>query len=943
MSMIEFQVEASAFLAAQRAVLQTTKLCPPAPLKVGPVEVVIDRVEFGNNALRHDKETSYAVFFESHGDQIPREAPGYQTQIAQEVTVHVTSLNDILAHPNQPPAFIVPLTVTLIFDVDFYALDDDCYLRIGFSEVLPPGQLPALPINFDPLQSPPPIDIAQVFDTAQKGLRALLPAQVIPLGMSQLKPLFIKFLNAGVSVDEGLHRVAFRAQDGTDSYVAVAWTNFFSGHIPDRLAGKDWSLFVEAGKINEFIKLKVNQQLAENTVDDLNTYVGCHYSNAGGNAVFTLDVLGIYDLPDPLGTIERDPHLPMTISLNDPVTNTIKLLADYSEVIGVIHSFDIVEFALPALSQMVENFVQMQVDSALAGLNKQESALHCIKTSPTLVECLAQVPLRGSDYTRTALDSLLALDDGIAFAGTMKTPERTRGETSTAVKEFKWQPPKISCGGAGPELVAAFQQSPSQFPVLHADAFMLNSGSAPVYLCKWSVLNDRLDSFPPAFIRVTEAGPHNVELSLDIPVPDEKYYQEGNLYSCDLLVSTTAGTRLIRIAPPPRLTPAITDTLVAGLLSAVADCEQLVDSWFNHHRGYNPAWGPRPPDDAAVDHLWQVEISGLAPGDSAALVDSKRQELVRATAKAGMPMRLSAIPELADSMELMIMHGAGAPGIALPGALPNIRANSSDTGERTQGKRGLKVVQQLLIRLGSLPLPDECQKVFATSFQGRPCIVAVLRSGVAAYDFSRPERPMLIRSWDVPGVRGALSWQGTLLCFGENGFERMDIGSARRNTGLGCEDPSILDAVATPHALYAASRNDLAVYSGRFCRTDVITDDHVHSLTLTAGKLVAVQDEGLIVFDTKNPLCPERGPSWERAGVRSVMRPLGSDRSTLLALMENGAAHLLRIGDNEVEEEASFNKAPWSAASALLGKTLVRIGADERSLDVSRFGNNDML
>ena len=243
--------------------------------------------------------------------------------------------------------------------------------------------------------------------------------------------------------------------------------------------------------------------------------------------------------------------------------------------------------------------------------------------------------------------------------GTMKSANLTPAVISTRVREFKWQPPKVSCGAASLALVALFQQSPSGFALLHAEAIIDKEGTTPIHLCGFSVMNDKVGAFPVAGIRV-DAGPAGIAFYLNIPIPPASYYQAGNLYPCDLLVRTTAGTRLLRIAPPPQITQADIDKLATQLLVKVGDCHQLVDPWFNLHSGYNPAWSVDPPFDARIDHLWQFEVTGLRTGDTAFLVDSANQELVRGLAHAGVPLRLSALLAPAATNEMTLMRGGGS-------------------------------------------------------------------------------------------------------------------------------------------------------------------------------------------------------------------------------------------------------------------------------------------
>jgi len=229
-----------------------------------------------------------------------------------------------------------------------------------------------------------------------------------------------------------------------------------------------------------------------------------------------------------------------------------------------------------------------------------------------------------------------------------------------------------------------------------------------------------------------------------------------------------------------------------------------------------------------------------------------------------------------------------------------------------------------------------------TVFASR-CILAVLRSGIKAYDFGNQLRPALMRSWQTPGVRGALTWQGALLFFGEDGFGWIDSQGERRPGPAPCHAHPILDAAAAAHLLYAITSDSLEVYSTRLCQVNAIAFDGGRCLARTAGKLVVGGSSGLYVYDTQDARRPECGPSLQGIDVKAVMRPLGSRAGTILALLEDGSARLLRVAGSEIEETATFAQAPWFVGSARLGDILVRIGQDKRSLDVSRFGDSQVI
>ena len=304
--------------------------------------MLLDKIEFGNSTIRHNVDERFSIFYSSLTSYAPgSDVFGFQTQIAQDVTIFVTTIQSVLSKPNQAPAITIVLQGTLVFDLDFFSQEDECFLQTRFNN-LEPGALPPLPPGL-------PVTMDQLLARAESLLRASIPQKAVPAGLTKFTSLFAKFLNAGISVDQTLQRIALRAQiGGSDLSIVNRWTDFFDGRFEDRLGGADWSFFIDSGLITEFVKAKLNQLLDDAGIDHLQTFVGCSYSNDNGKVVFTLNVEGIYDLPDPLGSIYRSVQLPMELSVIG--TNALRLSADYGDVLALIHSFDMIEFILPSLS-----------------------------------------------------------------------------------------------------------------------------------------------------------------------------------------------------------------------------------------------------------------------------------------------------------------------------------------------------------------------------------------------------------------------------------------------------------------------------------------------------------------------------------------------------------------------------------------------------------------
>lgn len=950
MSNIEFQMNAATFLAAQRNALRYLGLCPPSLPAVGGVQIVVDRIEIGNNSLRHNEEEEFPIFYEEFGQKVSTKnrCKGYKTQIAQDVTFYLTTLGDILANPNQSPSVLVPITATLVFDLDFYVAgekDDECFLKATLADKgVELDPISFLPPIFNPLTSLPKEIQEEIKQYLSQQVRPFIPSPAIPVGMGKFAN-GTRFLNAGVSIDDQMHRIAFRAQvGGSHTNLDIPWSNFFKGFFPDRLQGSDWGLFVEAGLLTETIKTLIYQRLPKD--DNLQAFPGCTYSNAGGQAVLNIDVLLIYHLYRnyDIGidlSAQADPKVGIQLSVDTP--NWLTVNFDFSHLLD--SDDPMVNLALDLASLVsipVETILfQLVGSAAMAELTKTPFEI-CHQPSLGHIKCDKYVPIPQVPGTlQTAINSLLALDDGISLVGSMNISELTPAIVKTSFREFKEQAPSISCGPASMALVAAFQQDPSGFAVLHARASIENQGTAPLNLCSPPiVLRGANGPFPQSAIR-TDVQQAPIQISVDIAAPSQDYYDAP--YPFDMLVRTSGGTRLIRIDPPPRVTLQDYKMLVAELLVKIGDCEKLVDPWFRLHQGYNPQWSPRPPEDSTVQHLWQVVISDLPAGDRVALVGSDNQELVTAVGT-GNPMRLSAVVLPGGEKELSIMHVGGQLGGSRFG-----EAGSPDDSTKTPpcgcdtAQHGLEVRQTVLVQLGSIPLSKRCQNLVATNMFSGQCLAAILDEGISAFDFSTPHRPVLVRSWQIEGVRGALNWQGKLLIFGQEGVEWIDRTGQRNAASANCDLRLILDATGDRQALYALTKEGLNIYSKRLCRIGAVPIEGSCSIARVGKKIVIGGQRGLAVFDTENLHSPQGERFVEDMRVSAVRSTLMGDADSFVAVLEDGNARLFRFNQGYPEEIGRYSGTPWFMETVRLGGRIVKIGVDRRCLDIYRFGDSSII
>jgi len=330
MAIIEFQMSTTAFLSAQRNALLQRQICLPGPFAfnavtgIGSINVVLDRVEFGANALVHSVKQDFDLLRRKY-QGLPDELDstvihGFKTQLTQEVTVHVTTLEDILSHPNQSPATVVPVHGTLVFEISAYALiESGIFMTIQFQSkdstiVQPPGGS-GLPVNWSALTQ-----------TIMSEIAKFLPSSTIPIDLKDLATSG-RFLNAGTSVDITGSRFALRADNSL--YPAEGqWIDFYNGKFADRLGGNEWALFLGQDFMGSAIDVRIDAGLKD-LPDVVHVYPHTSYSNADGRAVFTIALNVLADVPDPGGAIieafpclagngHADIRLPLEFRLESP-------------------------------------------------------------------------------------------------------------------------------------------------------------------------------------------------------------------------------------------------------------------------------------------------------------------------------------------------------------------------------------------------------------------------------------------------------------------------------------------------------------------------------------------------------------------------------------------------------------------------------------------------
>jgi hypothetical protein len=931
---------------------------------VDPFNIVLDRIEFGANALVHNVVDKFDVQWRGfHGTPdtlvVRGKAKGFKTQLTQDITVHVTTLEDILSHPDRSPALVVPVHGTLVFEITASADPDlGVSMSIAYQEnqstiIQPPG-ISALPINWGKLSQ-----------AIMKEIAKFLPPSRTPIDLKDL-PKWIKFMNAGVSVDGTLSRFALRADNSLDPSIN-AWDNFYSGFFADRLGGNEWALFVDEKFMGSVIDAKVDAGLKD-LPSEVEIIPHTTYSNAGGRAVFTIDLNIMVDPPEPAGTIVNtfpglagsgvaDIKIPVEFRLGSPFELVNE--ADLSTIQDQAESFlGLVGMLIGALGISLQGFIDAGAGSILSVSG--EEAEKCEITPEHHVRCTKpiQPPNVGMGMS-FGITSLLPLADGFSLVGNLRMSNLSSAVLDIGRRQLKLEVPDITCGSAGAATIAAFGTNGKEWEILHGSIGITNLGTAPLTLWDYAVVgNDWANAFPRSGIR-PDGTVAPISMVVRFAVPDDGYYQGDGpgrpaKYPCLVLVKTTGGTRAVSLGPAPVVTPQDLQRLQRGLVVKVGDCQMLVDNWFDGDHPHNPDWFIPDPPNLLVSHHWHFEVTGLRPGEAAALIDSDGRQIARAIARTDAPVRLSAVVQPVAGRKDVGLAKIPAPNVRRSVSGPplqtlarNREAVAGGTGTNAENDeeitRGVGVTQQSLVLIGSARLAAPCVDVVAARRPGTRLIVAVMPNSVAAYDVSQALQPLLIGQWSFSAARGAVPWQGGVLAFGAEGYALVDEGGMHRTNADQCSVPHVHSAAPAGNRLYALTEDGLAIHDARLCKLKSVelgSEERMpHSIVAAGSIMVIGSSDGIMTLATNGPIAPRHPAAKHRLRVRRLSTPtMRRTGANVLAELEDGSACLLDVGNDHVEEVAWFAQSPWFARVARLGNLLAHSPTDANRLELYRLG-----
>jgi hypothetical protein len=323
---------------------------------------------------------------------------------------------------------------------------------------------------------------------------------------------------------------------------------------------------------------------------------------------------------------------------------------------------------------------------------------------------------------------------GVVITGGMHLLAFTPSEVDIQPVNFAWTGPHVSCSQASNTLLTDVRANPENYAQVYLRVDIDQTGTFPIYLRDVVVINDPLG----VFTNQVQVGRDQLptQVVVEMPAPTHPDYV-SNPYPLDLLVSTTAGIRLVRVPPPPAFDDGWASWVVSCTEVQLLACPNL-PAWFGpgvHH--FNLDWivDPLldPPYEEISHHIWDVTLEGLPAGHAVALQDSAGRTLDR-------------VPRLQVSSKVTL-HAVHAD--PTDQAL-RLEINGPEEEWSAEGRAavGMEVYQQPVYRRSALSLAGPVRRMAASGRWSPAGVVAVTDNALTVIDVSMPTEPARLASWE---------------------------------------------------------------------------------------------------------------------------------------------------------------------------------------------------
>jgi hypothetical protein len=903
MAFYDLQVQVPVFLGALTASFQARQTCPPPPFDVDGVSVTIHRIEFRDSSIRHDKPAGYPVFYAYQGLKYRRYADGFLTQLAQNIRIHASTTDDVLNHPGGEPASMFTADATVIFNLDYeLSLTPTPEFLVKYSAVEWPSPPPL----------PPGISPAAVQARAEAVIKEAvgkLPGQPLDI-TTQLTGTQVEVINAGLTVSQDQKILVFRAETGVASEnVDRIWGFFYSGRVTDRLGAEQWGLWLPKSLIEITFQTKVWNRLAQNLPDEVDLIsVGCHYSDRGDVAHLDTTISGHFDLPDPAG----NPYVEVPVPVDLSVTSDRKLALDIQlpSVASIAsHVYVGAQAAARVFLGPLWGFVAALAQSAVDDADISDdlspgSEFICVETAPGHQHCTR--PLRTPAFAGLTgrLSKLVAQPEGILLAAQMVIPSFTPPTLRTVVSPFAWTPPELSCSSADTSVAALYQSHMDEVASVQAEILLDVDGTLPVYTCDITTINDPLGLFPASKV-VADSTRLPCRLTLNVVNPGPAYAAAP--YPVDLVVRTTAGTRLVRIPPSPVLTDDDRTRIEAAVIGMIANCKILTAPGR-----FDLRWLIDPPFEKRFVERWHFVAEGFDPNTPLRLLN------------AGRP--LLAIPrptEVAVAFSALLSHANAA-----------LSLGSAASVSRPTARLGVR--QELMEVVATIRSESRVLNLVEASAWSPRSVLSVQGDTLVHHDLGVPTQPRLLGTWQLPGLRRVLVSPARVLAATSDGV--VSVLADRRLTRLGpaFEERPLLDLAAGATGVHVLTDTMLESRTDDLLPASHTPREGATTLLSIGPRLLVGSEGGIQIYrPTPGTALGAAITSLQELDVVRLEHIELAGGSAVLATVADGSLRGLSLReDDRLEVVAEYPTRPWFADAAQVGTATVVTYPDGSVMDV---------
>lgn len=895
---------------------------------------LIDHFEFEPPFLQSVADTTYSIM---QGPLTGAPVLGTGSQLAIRVIPVIKKVADVkAAGVDAAPDFQRP-TIDLFFDL---GLDTGTDGVARFNMSYASARLPPIA---DPAAA------AKMNDLLAK-MASKLPALSSPIDLSALNSVLggpVTVRNGGVSADwfsaagtpQDPTRVSLRLETAfADDAAVESWRRFFlQGRLTDRMLGRDWGLFVDREVMVSGIEKQLRKQL-EASAGKFELKDGPHASWEGGSSGdASTKPYGQLSVTFSGAAKDACSYGGLKLDVDADVTTAVQLRVESPNVLKTqldvdwdLSDWDVAfcalaaTFAAAVTGSIIGGIAGGPVGAIVGAIIGALSAVvtvvavassakpstgalgACKPTDDSKKHYLCESPVDVSvDIGGTFnLEASIGTDDGLVLCG--------------PIGAALLKPSRLGIVDAG-EINWSISHPCSSGSVVD-DGFITlqNKGECPMY---WGKKPEPIDD-PLSNYHVTPVSSFTFDTvhwgaEMQIRVHEDMMGAYAALppaerYPLKLWIWTSGGVRYLVLPSSPELTPERAKELEAARLAAQDTCRIPIRKlWDEKPFTLAPEWPGVDPwggDDPRV-HIWQVVLTGVAPGDRINLLSPQGRTLTSGwTGPTGLVQLSALVPPGRNNHEVQLM-----------------RQPKKQTGRGGQAVRDIRVKQIAMRESAQWGFPAECRAFHVQAHEGRTAVWAACEDGLRVYDITSPAVARLSAWEPIEGLTGLTLWNGTLVAGGRAGL--FIVTPEGRLQALPGQLP-VTALAATAQSLWVLTNESVREFDANWNEKTQTAFAGGASLAATNEWFAVSSRQSVELFRTGGPNGPRRWTRLPARSPRSVSVPsIVNSRQALCVELERGAALVYDLAGNRPVLVTEHQEAPWYLRASRWGQWLVRLDA----------------